>query len=647
MKKSILAGVLIMMFIMAMQAFAGIVQLPQTGQASCWNASGDVISCDGTGQDGDLQKGVAWPDPRFSENGNQTVTDNLTGLLWTKDANLMVTRDPGFDNDGTMNDGAVSWQHALDYVKKLNQENYLGYNDWRLPNPKELESLVNRQQSDNGYWLNSQGFSNVRSGFYWSSSTDAGSANFAWLVHMCHGNVYIQKTPYGYYVWPVRGGQSGSFGSSVISLPRTGQTTCWDTNGAVISCAGTGRDGEKQAGVAWPEPRFADNGDQTVTDNLTGLIWTKDANLMVTRDSDFYNDSIGHDGTVTWQRALDYIKKLNQENYLGHNDWRLPNLKELESLVNRQQSDNGYWLNGQGFSNVQSDYYCYYWSSSTHAAFTDYACVVDVGSGYVDSYSKAEYGYVWPVRGGQSGPLGSLYGHFTGAGIWQWTGSGWTQLTPDNPETIVAAGTNLYGKFGNGIWQWNGSSWNKLTPDRPAAMVASGSNLYGNFTGNGIWQWGGSSWTQLTPDNPESMVAADSNLYGKFGNGIWQWTGSGWTKLTSDRPADMVAAGSNLYGSFTGSGIWQWNGSGWSLLTPDIPEAMAAAGSNLYGKFGNGIWQWNGSGWTKLTPDKPASMAAAGSNLYGSFTGNGIWQWNGSGWTQLTPDNPAIMAVGD
>jgi hypothetical protein len=241
----------------------------------------------------------------------------------------------------------------------------------------------------------------------------------------------------------------------------------------------------------------------------------------------------------------------------------------------------------------------------------------------------------------------SLYAAFTNAGIWQWGGSGWTQLTPDNPESMVAAGTNLYGKFGNGIWQWNGSGWTKLTPDRPASMVASGSNLYGNFTGNGIWQWGGSGWTQLTPDNPESMVAADSNLYGKFGNGIWQWTGSGWTKLTPDRPADMVAAGSNLYGSFTGSGIWQWNGSGWSLLTPDIPESMAAAGSNLYGKFGNGIWQWNGSGWTKLTPDKPASMAAAGSNLYGSFTGNGIWQWNGSGWTQLTPDNPALMAVGD
>ncbi|MDD4091621.1 MAG: M12 family metallo-peptidase, partial [Smithellaceae bacterium] len=59
-----------------------------------------------------------------------------------------------------------------------------------------------------------------------------------------------------------------------------------------------------------------------------------------------------------------------------------------------------------------------------------------------------------------------LYGSFTGAGIWQWTGSGWTQLTPDNPESIVAAGTNLYGKFANGIWQWTGTGWTHLTPDR-------------------------------------------------------------------------------------------------------------------------------------------------------------------------------------
>ena len=66
--------------------------------------------------------------------------------------------------------------------------------------------------------------------------------------------------------------------ASTIQLPQTGQTTCWDKNGNVIPCAGTGQDGDIQAGVAWPNPRFTDNGDGTVTDNLTGLMWTQNAN---------------------------------------------------------------------------------------------------------------------------------------------------------------------------------------------------------------------------------------------------------------------------------------------------------------------------------------------------------------------------------
>ena len=61
--------------------------------------------------------------------------------------------------------------------------------------------------------------------------------------------------------------------AATVQLPRTGQKLCYDTAGAVIDCAGTGQDGEIQAGVAWPDPRFTDNGDGTVTDNVTGLMW--------------------------------------------------------------------------------------------------------------------------------------------------------------------------------------------------------------------------------------------------------------------------------------------------------------------------------------------------------------------------------------
>ena len=66
---------------------------------------------------------------------------------------------------------------------------------------------------------------------------------------------------------------SGIANGAPVDLPRTGQTTCYAENGTVINCASTGQDGDTLTGVAWPVPRFTDNGDQTITDNLTGLMW--------------------------------------------------------------------------------------------------------------------------------------------------------------------------------------------------------------------------------------------------------------------------------------------------------------------------------------------------------------------------------------
>lgn len=67
---------------------AGTVDLPQTGQKTCYDTSGNVIPCTGTGQDGEIQAGVPWPSPRFTDNGNGTVTDKLTGLMWLKECKL-------------------------------------------------------------------------------------------------------------------------------------------------------------------------------------------------------------------------------------------------------------------------------------------------------------------------------------------------------------------------------------------------------------------------------------------------------------------------------------------------------------------------------------------------------------------------------
>lgn len=188
-----------------------IVQLPKTGQTTCYDDTGSIISCNtttGAGQDAALRKGVAWPSTRFTSNADTTILDNLTGLIWAPNGNIMPTRDNNWDQDGTVNDGKVTWQHALDYIAKLNDENYLGHADWRLPNRKELNSLINYGQSDNTAWLNSNGFTGVQGTCYWSSTTSAKNAASVWYVDIQYGYVYAAaKTNPNCCLLPVRSPQ--------------------------------------------------------------------------------------------------------------------------------------------------------------------------------------------------------------------------------------------------------------------------------------------------------------------------------------------------------------------------------------------------------------------------------------------------------
>ncbi|MES0336160.1 MAG: DUF1566 domain-containing protein [Candidatus Magnetobacterium sp. LHC-1] len=136
--------------------------------------------------------------------------------------------------------------------------------------------------------------------------------------------------------------------------------------------------------MAWPSPRFT-AATNTVTDNLTGLVWTKDANLPA--------------AIKAWPGALDYVASMNTgAGTYGYTDWRLPNINELESLVNAEQANPATWLNSQGFTNVQP---FYYWSSTSDAAYTSYAWLVGMPDGYVYAFYKSYDYYVWPVRSGQ------------------------------------------------------------------------------------------------------------------------------------------------------------------------------------------------------------------------------------------------------
>jgi hypothetical protein len=111
-------------------------------------------------------------------------------------------------------------------------------------------------------------------------------------------------------------------------LPATGQTTCWDADGIVIACNGTGQDGELQAGGALA---YVDNGDGTISDLNTHLMWEKKSD-----DGGIHDWDTVH----TWAEAFStFIAGLNADGgFAGHTDWRLPNVRELQSIVDYQNA---------------------------------------------------------------------------------------------------------------------------------------------------------------------------------------------------------------------------------------------------------------------------------------------------------------------
>ena len=148
--------------------------------------------------------------------------------------------------------------------------------------------------------------------------------------------------------------------------------------------------------------RFDDHFDGTVTDRLTGLMWLRDANVAAT---------IGHDpngtgdGSMEWTAALDFVAGINAGTYTipaPHNDWRMPNINELESLAHWGEADQSSWLNSpaQGFVNVQAEPY---WSSTTDVYQGVDAWYIDMSGGYLRGRRKTNRYYLWLVREGQDG----------------------------------------------------------------------------------------------------------------------------------------------------------------------------------------------------------------------------------------------------
>ena len=301
--------------------------VPDTGQTKCYGKYSE-ITCPFSGEDfyGQDAQYIINPQSynKLDENGDDLpdsatewvmVRDNVTGLIWEKKTD---------DNKG---DNIYDWESAISYCESLSLG---GFTDWRLPTIKELSFIRNmdvlRPATKIDY------FPNTLFG-YWSSTTQAKYTGYAWRVYFDYGGYIYGSDKSSYcFVRAVRGKQTSE--------------------------------------------NFIDNGDETVTDTSTGLMWQKDGSAQ-----------------RNWKEALSYCENLS---LAGYDDWRLPDINELQSLVDFRRYDPAI---DPSFSNTDSSYY---WSSTTDVDGTDsYAWVIDFSSGYTysNSYKSSNYN-VRALRGG-------------------------------------------------------------------------------------------------------------------------------------------------------------------------------------------------------------------------------------------------------
>jgi uncharacterized protein DUF1566 len=348
-------------------AFAQKALIPKTGQQKCWDGAGKHISCNGTGQDGDLQAGAEYPNPRFTDNHDGTIKDNFSGLTWLQQAGCL---------------GRASWLDAMAKSAALangqcNLKDNSKPGDWRLPNIIELRSIIdfgNFRPSlpDNNHFLD------FEPTVYWSSSTVPAFKSLGWFATFGVGPHVFDLKVNTFRVLPIKGG--------LISpvLPQTGSTECYDVAGKTIDCHGTGQDGEFQAGVKWPNPRFTDNNNGSITDNLTGLVWLKNAHCF---------------GFQSWVNALKNVNtlaagKCGLSDGSKAGDWRLPNTRELQSVMDNRTVAPALPL-GNPFVNVQPTLY---WSSTSGQNFPLMAFFSLMSAGStVFEHKNAELGN-WALR---------------------------------------------------------------------------------------------------------------------------------------------------------------------------------------------------------------------------------------------------------
>ena len=259
--------------------------------------------------------------PSFTENNNGTINDNITGLIWQK-------------TDG----GEMTYVNASVLYKTLNLG---GKTDWRLPTSHELFDINHFDKINPA--LNTTYFTATSAEYWWTSDPRADDATAIWVVNAGGGIGAHPKSE------TLSAGGTKRFHVRMVRNPN-------------IAAVNAGH--------------FKDNGDGTITDNTTGLVWQK----------------MQSPTTVAWEEALVYCNDLV---LAGKSNWRMPNIKELQSLNEEKLFKPSF--NKTYFINISSGNF---WSSTTMQNSTSKAWDINIDYGIVSYNEKSVKEFVLAVRGG-------------------------------------------------------------------------------------------------------------------------------------------------------------------------------------------------------------------------------------------------------
>ena len=261
-----------------------------SGQTLCYGATAE-IQPPAPGEDfygQDAQQKSNSPSYALSADG-LSVTDNVTGLVWQQ--------SPDTDGDGAIDlADKMTYEEALAYPATLNEKKFGGYDDWRLPTIKELYSLILFVGTDpNPMAASSEGeVPFLDTEFFAFAYGDLTAGERIIDSQYASSTKYVSTTMDGSPTLFGVNFADGRIKGYGLTMPNG------STKKFVVSCV--------RGNPGYGQNDFADNGDGTITDKATGLMWAQD------------DSGEGLD----WQEALAWAQEMNAQGYLGHSDWRVP-----------------------------------------------------------------------------------------------------------------------------------------------------------------------------------------------------------------------------------------------------------------------------------------------------------------------------------